>query len=71
MDKKLSAMVAQSRSDGYVELNLGGGPLRLNTLLEFVQDIFPNHTLAQLAITEAEENIVVIAAEIGTSKRAN
>lgn len=60
----LNDKVEQSRKDGYIVIRLEGKPFRLNTLIEFAKEVFPNHPLEHLAITEADEGEFVIAAEL-------
>lgn len=62
---------SEARRDGYVVLDVTGGPIRLSSLLTFAQDLFPNHTLEQLAITEADDDEFVIAAETAVTTRAS
>lgn len=61
----------QARRDGYLVLDVSETPMRLGALLEFVQEIFPNHTLDQLAITQADEDQFVIAAQLGIETKSN
>lgn len=68
---EIKARAEQARKDGYIVLSVEGGPMRLGGLLSFVQDIFPNHTLDQLAITQAEEDKFVIAAETSIVTKTN
>ncbi len=57
---------ARARKDGYVILAVPeGNPIRLDVLIEFAQSMFPNHALHQLAITQAENDQFVVAAQRG------
>jgi hypothetical protein len=68
---EMKARAEQARRDGHIVFDVEGGPVRLGGLLSLVQDIFPNHTLDQLAITQAEEDKFVIAAETHIRTMAN
>jgi hypothetical protein len=68
---EMKAKAEQARQDGYVVLSVEEGPMRLGKILSFVKDIFPNHTLDQLATTQADEDQFVIAAETCVVTRAN
>lgn len=65
----LKEKAMQSRLEGYMVFDLEGGPIRLAHLIAMAQDIFPHHELDQLAITQAEDDQFVLAAELGIAKR--
>jgi hypothetical protein len=69
ISQELNVKAEQARRDGYVILSVEEGPVRLHLLVEFAQSLFPNHRLDQLAITQAEDDQFVIAAELGTSTK--
>lgn len=68
---EMKAKAAQARQDGYIVLDVTETPLRLSVLLSFVKDIFPNHDLDALAITQADEDQLVVAAETHIVTTAN
>jgi hypothetical protein len=61
----------QSRRDGYIAFSTSGKPLTLDKLILFVQDIFPNHGLHQLAINYADNDQFVVVAQLGISTTPN
>ena len=69
--QELKDKAEQARRDGFVVVDLEGGPFRLDHLLTFMQSVFPSHTLHQLAITQADEGQVVVAAELGIETKSN
>lgn len=56
IDNELSKKADEARRDGYTVLSVAEGPVELSTLIKFAESLFPNHTLDQLAITQAEED---------------
>ena len=71
VSRELQEKADQARRDGYMIFDLEGGPMPLGNLIQIVQDIFPNHTLDQLAITQADEDKFVVAAELGIETKTN
>ena len=67
----MKVKAVQAREDGYIAITIGGGNLTLEKLILFLGDIFPNHTLAQLAITEAKNGEIVVSAQLGVSTKGN
>lgn len=70
---EMKARVEQNRRDGYAVFSVEKGPVRLAHLITMVQDIFPNHSLEQLAITEvdSDDDTFVVAAELSVTTRSN
>jgi hypothetical protein len=68
---KLKEKAEQARRDGYVVFGVHEGPMLLGPLLELVKDLFPNHTLDQLAVIEADDGEFVIGAQLGIQTKSN
>ncbi len=60
---KLKEMAAQSRRDGYMAIDLSSGTMTLERLVAFVQDIFPQHELAQITLSIEDEVFLGVTAE--------
>lgn len=71
ISQELKDKADQARREGFIVLGVHEGPLRLGLIVQLVQDIFPNHTLDQLAITEAEDGEFVVAAQNGIETKSN
>ena len=44
-------------------------PIILGSLVKMVEVVFPTHTLDELAIIQAEEDVIVIGAKLGKQTR--
>jgi hypothetical protein len=71
IDQNLKDKVAESRRDGYIVFDVQEGPITLGAALALVKDVFPTLSLDQLAIIQAEDDQVVIAAAIGSQTQSN
>lgn len=72
ISQHLKEKAEQARRDGYVVFNVSAeSPMRLDHIIQLVQDLFPNHKLDQLAITQADEDQFVVAAELGIGTKTN
>lgn len=65
--------IEQARRDGYMVFSVAGGPILLDHLVKMAQDIFPNHSLDKLAITEidGDDDAFVLAAMFGVETKSN
>lgn len=64
LSDEMKEKAAEARREGYVVIDVSN-PVPLGSLIKMMKGIFPTHTLDQLAITQAEDDCVVIAAKIG------
>ena len=71
VSQNLAEKAAQSREDSYIVLDVSDKPMTLSVLIEFAESIFPMHSLEQLAITQADEDQFVIAAELKIGTKPN
>lgn len=72
-EEELREKTEQSRRDGYMVFSVAEGPIPLGCLVRMVQDIFPNHSLDQIAITEidGDDEAFVVAAKLGIETKSN
>lgn len=70
-EKTIQERIDDDRRDGGSIFSVQDRPLKLSALIEFVQAVFPTHTLDQLAITEADEGQFVVSAAEGTRTIVN
>ena len=71
LSEEVKKMVEQTRRDGYVGIDVSDRPITLDKLIQFVQDMFPNHGLHQLAINHAEDDKFVVAALLCVGTQPN